>query len=112
MAITIETYEDEVEFAQYAQPRMELLSIIDTGVYPNTKKLLTAFSAFNARLSPGGDLAKFKDHDDLITINVRPYTDMIVQHLGAVMQIIEGIELAAPGTFPAAAKIVEVEPLP
>ena len=70
MAITIETYADEVKFAMYAQPRMRLLSIIDTGVYPNTKLLLKEFSAFNARLAPGGDLEAYKAHDDEITAKV------------------------------------------
>lgn len=109
MAITIETYADEVKFAQYAQPRMELLSIIDDSVYPNSKLLLKKFAAFNARLAPGGDLEAYKEHDDGITAKVHPYTDMIVQYLGGAMAIIEGIEAEAPGTFPGVAAYVAAE---
>lgn len=109
MAITIETYADEVKSATYAQPRMRLLSIIDTGVYPNTRQLLKEFAEFNARLAPGGDLAAYKEHDDEITAKVRPYTDMIVQYLGGAMAIIEGIEAEAPGTFPGVAAYVAAE---
>ena len=109
MAITIETYADEVKFAQYAQPRMRLLSIIDTGVYPNIKLLLKEFAEFNARLAPGGDLEEFKPHDDEIAAKVRPATGYIVQYLSAAAQIFEGIEAEAPGTFPGVAAYVAAE---
>lgn len=109
MAIIINTYIDEVKFAQYAQPRMALLSIIDNGVYPNIKKLLREFAAFNARLAPGGDLEAYKAHDDEITAKVRPASGYIVQYLSAVAGIFETIEAGAPGTLPGVAAYVAAE---
>lgn len=109
MTITIESFEDEVNLVRYATPRMELLSIIDTGVYPNAKLLLAKFAEFNARLAPGGDLTEYKEHDDKVTAQIRPYTGQIVQYLAAVIQIFEGIATAAPLALPYIAAAVAEE---
>lgn len=109
MAITIETFEDEVGLVQYATPRMELLSIIDTGVYPNAKLLLKKYAEFNKRLEPDGDLAAYKEHDDRVTAQIRPYTPTIVQNLSVVIQIFEGIAAVAPLALPHVAATVAAE---
>ncbi len=109
MAITIETFEDEVGLVQYATPRMELLSIIDTGVYPNAKLLLKKYAEFNKRLEPDGDLAAYKEHDDRMTAQIRPYTPTIVQNLSVVIQIFEGIAAVAPLALPHVAATVAAE---
>lgn len=109
MAITIETFEDEVGLVRYATPRMELLSIIDTGVYPNAKLLLKKYAEFNARLEPGGDLAEYKEHDAKVTAQIRPYTGQIVQYLAATIQIFEGIAAVAPLALPYVAATVAAE---
>ena len=112
MTLQITNYEDEKPFAQYVIARDNVRSIVNFGVYPNIKKVLAELSAFNLRLQPGGDMEQFKLYDEKVTENVQPEQAQMVQLITAFAQIVEGIELAAPGTFPAAAKIVEVEPLP
>lgn len=109
MAITIESFEDEVGMVQYATPRIELLSIIDTGVYPNAKSLLKKFAEFNARLEPDGDLAKYKEHDAKVTAQIRPATGQIVQYLSATIQIFEAIAAVAPLALPYVAATVAAE---
>ena len=110
MTLQITNYEDEKPFAQYVIARDNVRSIVNYGVYPNIKKVLSELAAFNLRLQPGGDMEQFKLYDDETTKNVRPYLVQMVQLITAFAQIVEGIELAAPGTFPAA-KIAEVEPI-
>lgn len=109
MTITIETFEDEVNLVRYATPRQELLSIIDTGVYPNVKKLLENFAAFNARLEPGGDLEAYKAHDEKVSAPIRPHTPTIVQCLTVAMQIFEGIAEAQPAALPGVAAALAAE---
>lgn len=92
-----------------ATPRQRLLSIIDTGVYPNAKQLLTEFAEFNARLEPGGDLAEYKEHDDRVTAPIRPYTPTIVQYLSVVLNIFEGIAEAQPAALPGIAAALAAE---
>ena len=109
MTITIELFEDEVNLVRYATPRMELLSIIDTGVYPNAKLLLRKYAEFNARLEPGGDLAPYKEHDTKVTAQIRLYTPTIVQNLAEVIGIFEGIAVVAPLALPYVAATVAAE---
>lgn len=95
----IATFEDENLFRNYLAGRDAPRSTMAYGVYPNALKALAEYDALVVRLAPGGDLESFGDYHQAVTVNVQPYIVQLQAAMTAIVQIMQGIETVAPGTF-------------
>ena len=99
MPFKIETREDELLFRAYTGHRDAVRDIMGHGVYPNLVKALETYAAFDAALA--GELA---DTDLLAYHNglmapIAPYIAQLRAGAAGIVQIMQGIETARPGTF-------------
>lgn len=99
--ITIATLEQERQFTEYHRRRGELRDALRNGVYPNLVAALRIHNAFVAEYGPGGAL-----YDDAIwnyyQENLKPIAAQqatMISAAEAIVQIMEAVEVAAPGTF-------------
>jgi hypothetical protein len=99
MTIEIATFTDEQLFNAYLAGRDAPRLTMAHGVYPNALKALGEYEALVARMAPGGDLESFGEYHLAVTANVQPYIVMLQQAMGAIVQIMQAIETAAPNTF-------------
>lgn len=116
--ITIETLEQERQFTEYHRRRGELRDALRFGVYPNLVAALAVHNAFTAEYGPGGalyDAAIWNYYQE----NLKPIAAQqatMISAAEAIVQIMEAVEMAAPGTFgievPAASKEEPTEKLP
>ena len=95
--IKIKNATEEIEFDKYKAARDAPRQTMAFGVYPNAKKALVEYDALIGLLS--GDMAKFESYHEEVTKEVKLYVGMLQEALTTIVQTMEGIELAAPGTF-------------
>ncbi len=91
--------DEELLFRSYTQHRENVRNVIAHGVYPNLVKALETWAAFDAALANGlsnPDLLAY--HESTMT-PVAPYIAQLRQLATSMVQIMQGIETAAPGTF-------------
>lgn len=99
--ITIETLEQERRFTEYHRRRGELRDALRNGVYPNLVVALRIHKVFVADYGPGG-----AHYDEVLwkyyLSNLEPIAAQqatMISAAEAIVQIMEAVELAAPGTF-------------
>lgn len=99
--IIINNLTNELQFTDYHKRRGEIRDGLRYGVYPNLKRALDLYTAFNADYAPGGPL-----YDAEIwayyTANIAPVAEYIEDMMAAaqtIVGIMEQVEAAAPGTF-------------
>lgn len=97
--LNISTFADEQLFNQYMAARDAPRSTMAYGVYPNAAKALADYTALLTRLASDGDLAQFGDYHVEVTAAVQPYIVQLQQYMTGIVQIMQGIEAVAPGTF-------------
>lgn len=99
MPFEIITTEDELLFREYTQHRDAVRNVMGYGVYPNLVKALETYAAFDAALD--GELAD----PDLLAYHaglmgpIAPYIAQLRAGAAGIVQIMQGIEAAGPGTF-------------
>lgn len=99
--ITITTLEQEAAFTEYHKRRGELRDSLRFGVFPNLQQALRLYAAFVADYGPGGqhyDPALWAYYQSNIAPVAAQMADLIAAGT-AIVQIMEAVELAAPGTF-------------
>lgn len=99
--ITITTLEQERQFTEYHRRRGEIRDSLRYGVYPNLVKSLRLYNQFMADYGEGGAC-----HDAAIwgyyLANIQPIAAQqatMISAAEAIVQIMEAVEAAAPGTF-------------
>ncbi len=99
MPFQINTAEDEQLFRLYTTHRDEVRNVMGYGVYPNLKKALEIYAAFDAALAgPLADEDLIAYHANLMT-PIAPYIAQLRAAAETSVAIMEAIETAAPGTF-------------
>ena len=108
--IIINNLGNEQQFAAYLARRGELRDVLRFGVYPNLKKALALYVAFLADYAPGGPL-----HDaelwQYYLSNVAPMAaqqDAMIEAAAGICDMMEQVEVAAPGTFGIDLPVTEV----
>lgn len=111
--IQILTLEQERRFTEYHRRRGEIRDAMRFGVYPNLVNTLRLFAGFQEDYAPGGAL-----HDPELwqyyLSNIQPIAAQMADLLAAgttIVQIMEAVELAAPGTFGIEASAAAVAPV-
>lgn len=99
MPFTINTASDEQLFRSYTSHRDAVRDVMGHGVYPNLRRALTVYAAFDAALAD--DLA---DQDLLayhqaLMAQIAPYVAMLRAAAAQIVEIMDMIEANAPGTF-------------
>lgn len=97
MTISIKNFIDEQALRTYVIARDMPRSTMAHGVYPNCVKALYEYDNLVARFQT--DLADFTEYHADVVKAVAPYIDQLQQAMGAIVQIMQAIEAAAPGTF-------------
>ena len=99
--IIINNLTNELQFTEYHRRRGLLRDAMRYGVYPNLVMALSLYNAFVADYGPGGAL-----YDPELwayyQTNIAPiaeYQEQMMQAATGIVAIMEGVELAAPGTF-------------
>ena len=91
--------EDERLLRLYTQHRDEVRNVMGYGVYPNLKKAIETYDAFDAALAgPLADEDLVAYHESLMT-QIAPYVAQLRAGAEQIVAIMEAIETAAPGTF-------------
>lgn len=100
----ITSIEDELRFAQFQAERDRVRNLISQ-TYFSAKPALEAYTAFAEKLLPGDDkkpagyFFEYLEYNTKTIKKVQPWIEQIQTLLGRFMQIVEGIERMAPGTF-------------
>lgn len=97
MTISLKNATEENELIRYLAARDAPRSTMAHGVYPNAKKALAEYDDLIVLL--GGDMAKFELYHEELTKEVKMYVGMLQEALTTIVNVMEGIETAAPGTF-------------
>ncbi len=99
--ITIGTLDQERQFTEYHRRRGEIRDALRFGVFPNLVRTLALHNAFVAEYGPTGAL-----YDAAIwgyyLANIQPIAAQqatMISAAEAIVQIMEAVEAAAPGTF-------------
>lgn len=99
--ITITDLNTERVFTDYFKRRAELRDSLRFGVYPNLKNALAIYNAFVADYGPDGSLY----NEEIWTYyqkQIQPIAavqDGMMAGALAIVQAMESVEAAAPGTF-------------
>ena len=99
MSFAIETPEDELLFRAYTQHRDAVRGVVAFGVYPNLVKALEVWAVFDGALADGLSDPDLLAYHAATMQPVAPYIEQLRQLAGSMVQIMVGIEMAAPGTF-------------
>lgn len=99
MSFAINTATDEQLFRSYTSHRDAVRDVMGHGVYPNLRRALSVYAAFDTALA--GDLA---DHDLLayhqaLMAAIDPYVSMLRAAAAQIVEVMDMIEANAPGTF-------------
>lgn len=99
--IIINNLNNEVAFTNYHQRRGELRDSLRFGVYPNLVRALALYNAFVSDYAPGG---QFYDPElwAYYQSNIAPIAavqDGMMQGAQQIVDAMQVVELAAPGTF-------------
>ena len=99
--ITISTLDQERQFTEYHRRRGEIRDALRFGVFPNLVRTLALHNAFVVDYGPNG-----AQHDPSIweyyLANIQPLAAQqatMISAAEAIVQIMEAVEAAAPGTF-------------
>lgn len=112
MPFQITTAEDEQLFRLYTQHRDEVRNVMGYGVYPNLKKALEVYAAFDAALAgPLADEDLIAYHTTLMT-PIAPYIAQLRAGAEQIVAIMEAIEAVAPTTFGIPLPVVLPSPPP
>lgn len=95
--LELKTFADEKLLKLYQDARDEPRATMAYGVYPNCVKALADYDALVARFQT--DLVGFTDYHNEVTKTVAPYIAQLQQYMTGIVQIMQAIESAAPGTF-------------
>ncbi len=98
MAIQITTAEDERIYNGYIAARDAPRLTMAHGVYPNAIKALAEYNDLVARLT-SGDLQLFDEYHVNVTAAVAPHIQIMYQAMQTIVEVMNVIEAAAPGTF-------------
>lgn len=99
MPFQIITAEDEQLFRLYANYRDDVRNVMGNGVYPNLKKAIATYDAFDAAFTgPLADENLIAYHTSLMT-PVAPYIAQLRADAEQIVAIMEAIEEAVPTTF-------------
>ena len=93
---TLETTQDMARFETYKALRDAPRQTMAYGVYPNSEKALAQYNELVAWLADNSDYAELHS---TTTAQVTSYITQMQQAMTAIIQIMQGIEAAAPGTF-------------
>lgn len=99
--IIINDLANELQFTEYHRRRGELRDALRFGVYPNLVKALALYNAFVADFGPGGanyDAELWAYYQKTIQPIAAVQDGMMAGAL-AIVQAMQGVEQAAPGTF-------------
>ena len=99
MPFAIVTTENEQLFREYTSHRDEVRAVMGHGVYPNLVKALETYAAFDAALANGLSNPDLLEYHASAMAPVAPYIGQLRQLATSMVQIMVGIETAAPGTF-------------
>lgn len=99
MTIQITTAADERLYDDYKAARDAPRFTMAYGVYPNAAKALSQYADLVQRLTDG-DLAKFGVYHAIVTAQVAPYISAMQTAMTSIVEAMNAIEQAAPGTFP------------
>lgn len=97
MPIEITTAENEREYEAYRALRDTPRNIMAHGVYPNIVKMLSAYQVLSDALA--GDMSGYAEYHDGITAAVAPHIASIQEWSQNIIDTVQAIETAAPGTF-------------
>ena len=97
MSISISGMADERSYEQYRELRDAPRQTISNGVYPNCKKALSEYSILVDALS--GDMSGYAELHTAMIAQVSPHIASIQQAMQNIVDTVEAIEAAAPGTF-------------
>ena len=94
--LTLESTQDMAKFETYKALRDAPRETMAHGVYPNSVKALEQYGELVAWLGENPDYAQLHV---ATTSQVTAYVTQMQQAMGAIIQIMQGIETAVPGTF-------------
>lgn len=97
MTISLKNATEENELIRYLAARDAPRSTMAHGVYPNAKKALQEYDDLQVLL--GGGMAKFAGYHDEVIKDVKLFVGQLQGALQTIVNVMEGIETAAPGTF-------------
>jgi len=98
MTIEITNANDERTYNSYLAARDAPRLTMAHGVYPNAVKALAEYDNLVARLA-SGDLAQFGQYHTNVTVAVAPYVQTLYEAMQTIVEVMNAIETAAPGTF-------------
>lgn len=102
------TIDDERKFNAYLAARDAPRETMANGVYVNCRRALGQLAALTARLTDPDDLADLAQYHLDVTAPVQPHLNTLIQACSTIVQVMEAVETAAPGTF--GIQLPEVQP--
>lgn len=90
---------EELLFRSYTAHREAVRNAVAHGVYPNLVKALETWADFDAALANGLSNPDLLAYHESTMAPVSPYIAQLRQLATSMVQIVQGIETAAPGTF-------------
>lgn len=99
MPFAINTATDEQLFRSYTSHRDAVRDVMGHGVYPNLRRALSVYAAFDAALANGLSDRDLLEYHASTMQTVAPYIAQLRQLAQGMVQIMLAIETAQPGAF-------------
>lgn len=93
------TVDDERAFNEYRALRNAVREAMANGVYIGCKRAIQRYDNLDAALTEGGTLETLGKYHAELSAPLAPYIAQLRQAMTAIVQIMEAVETAAPGTF-------------